>query len=131
MRGDQPVDPGVAEIAGEESEQQAEHEADQRGEHGQHHGVADRAADLLGDRAAGRDRGAEIAVQRLPDPDAELHRQRPVEAVGARICSASSPEASGGSTETSGSPGAMCTSRKQTSATANTTGTTSTSRLAM
>ena len=60
----------------------AEHEADQRGEHRKHHGVADRAHHLLGDRAPGGDRGAEIAVDGVPHPDAELHRQRPVEAVG-------------------------------------------------
>jgi len=34
-----------------------------------------------------------------------------------RSCACSSAEASGGSIDTSGSPGAMCTSRKHTSAT--------------
>ena len=81
-RGHQLVDPTVAEISGQKAEHDAEHEADQRREHRQHHGVADRADDFLGDRAPGRDRGAEIAVHGLPGPETELNRQRPVEAIG-------------------------------------------------
>ena len=131
-RGDELVDPGVAEVAGEEAEHQAEHEADQRGEHRQHDGVADRAADFLGDRAAGGDRGAEVAVAA---PSRPRCRTGPAAAGRSRRPCASGRRApamaSGGSTETSGSPGAMCTSRKHTSATANTTGTTRTRRLAM
>ncbi len=81
-RGRDLVDPGVAEIAGDQAEQQAEREADHRGGDRQHHGVADRAHHLGQHRAPGRDRVAEIAMDRAPQPQAELHRQRPIEAVG-------------------------------------------------
>ena len=81
-RGRDLVDPGVAEIAGDQAEEQAEREADQRGRDRQRHGVADRAHDFAQHRPAGGDRIAEIAVERLPQPEPELHRQRPVEAVG-------------------------------------------------
>ena len=46
------------------------------------------------DTSSATDRPVAIEVprsplHRVPEPDAELHRQRPVEAVGLRICSAS------------------------------------------
>ena len=81
-RGRELVDPGVAEIAGDQPEQQPEREADQRGGNRQRDRVADRAQHFRQHRATGRDRAAEIAMQRAPEPQAELHRQRPVEAVG-------------------------------------------------
>ena len=81
-RGRDLVDPGVAEIAGDQAEEQSEREADQRGGNRQRHGVADRAHHFGQHRAAGGDGIAEIAMERLPQPEPELHRQRTVEAVG-------------------------------------------------
>ena len=61
-------------------------------------------------------------MKRAPQPQAELHRQRPVEAVGGAKLLGDSCDASAGSTATEGSPGVMCTSRKHTSATLMTIG---------
>jgi hypothetical protein len=51
-----------------------------------------------------------------------LHRQRLVEAIAARISACWSAVASIGMIAVSGSPGARCTSRKQTMLTPNATG---------
>jgi hypothetical protein len=81
-RGRHLVDPAVAEIAGNQAEEQAKREPDQGSRDRERHGVADRAHHLRQHRAAGGDGMAEIAVDRLPQPQPELHRQRPVEAIG-------------------------------------------------
>ena len=80
-RGRDLVDPGIAEIAGDQAEQQPEREADQGRGNRKRHGIADRAQHFRQHRAAGGDGIAEIAVQRPPHPEPELNRQRPVEAV--------------------------------------------------
>ena len=81
-RGRDLVDPGVAEIAGDQAEQQPEREADQGRGNRKRDRVADRAQHFRQHRAAGGDGIAEIAMERPPHPEAELNRQRPVEAVG-------------------------------------------------
>ena len=81
-RGRDLVDPAVPEIAGNQTEEQSERESDHRGRDRQRHGVADRAHDLRQHRAPGRNGMAEIAVDRLPEPEAELNRQRTIEAIG-------------------------------------------------
>ena len=81
-RGRDLVDPGIAEIAGDQAEEQSKRKADQGCGDRQRHGVADRAQHLRQHRPAGGDGMAEIAVDRPPQPEPELHRQRTVEAVG-------------------------------------------------
>ena len=81
-RGRDLVDPGIAEIAGDQPEEQSERKADHRRRDRQRDGVADRAHHFGQHRAAGGDGIAEIAIDRPPQPEPELHRQRTVEAVG-------------------------------------------------
>ena len=81
-RGRNLVDPGVAEIAGDQAEQQPEREADQGRGNRKRDRVADRAQNFRQHRAAGGDGIAEIAMERPPHPEAELHRQRTIKAVG-------------------------------------------------
>ena len=79
-RGDA-VHPGIAKVAGDEAEQAAEQEADEGGHAGEHQGIADGAHHFGGDRPARGDRGAEVAVQRTPEPGGELLEPWPIEAV--------------------------------------------------
>ena len=76
------VDPCIAEIAGDETEEQAERKAQQPGGHREHGGIGDRMHHFGENRSSCCDRRAEIAVQHAPEPQAELHGQRAVEAVG-------------------------------------------------
>ena len=85
-RGRDLVDPGVAKVAGDQAEQQPERETDQGCGNRKRHGIADRAQHFRQDGAAGGDGIAEIAMERPPHPEAELNRQRPVEAIsGAQL----------------------------------------------
>jgi len=81
-RGRHLVDPGVAEIAGDQAEEQSQRKSDQRSRDRQCHGVADCAHHLRQHRAPGRNGMTEIAVDRFPQPESELDRQRTIEAVG-------------------------------------------------
>jgi hypothetical protein len=81
-RGRDLVDPGVAEIAGDQPEQQPEREADQGCGNRKRHRVADRAQHFRQHGAAGGDGIAEIAMERPPQPEAELNRERTIKAVG-------------------------------------------------
>jgi hypothetical protein len=73
--------------------------------------------------APGRDRVAEIAVDRAPQPQPELHRQRAIETIGRAQLRGELLRGIGRQhRDPSGSPGVICTSRKHTSATLSTIG---------
>ena len=64
----------------------------------------------------------EIAIDRLPQPQPELHRQRTIEAVGDAHLIGEFLRGIGRQHRDQGSPGVMCTSMKHTSATLMTIG---------
>src|SRR5258706_6541259 len=79
--GNDPVHPLIPEISAEETKNDAERETNRASDQRKHYGVTDRVHHFLQNRAAGRDRGPEIAVKRLPRPNSELHRKRLIKPV--------------------------------------------------
>jgi hypothetical protein len=105
----------VLKISGDETEQAAQKNPIIVANDGQSQRVANGFEDLLSDRRPAGDGVPEITLKRAPDPGQELlgiARSKAVEF--AQLLPAVPPDASGGRIDTSGSPGARCTSAKHT-----------------